>query len=381
MSFYKLLFSILFLSLSLGATAQDEEPPIILTNPSFEDLPKCCEAPTGWYNCGKVDETAPDIQPGQFDVTKLPSHGQTYLGLVTRDNETWESIGQRLSRPMEQGKCYEMSLDLCRSETYISLSKTTGEEANYATPCKLRVYGGNGYCDKRELLAQTSVIVNTRWLRYDFKLSPKKSSYQYIIFEAYYRTPILFPTNGNILADNASAIQPVSCGPVAIVHDPELPDLTRKAPPRRTPKTNPTRTAANTDKPSTKASKSTIKRDGMKKGSIIKLENIYFDANKYEVKDASLSSLKNLYAFLEENPDVIVEIGGHTNNRPSPSFANELSTNRAKSVADWLTDRGIPDSQVKYKGYGKTMPIETNETAIGRRANQRVEIKILSING
>ncbi|MEZ4920618.1 MAG: OmpA family protein [Saprospiraceae bacterium] len=372
----KKLFTLLFLMAPVFMIAQEEEPPIHLTNPSFEDLPQCCEAPTGWYNCGKADETAPDIQPGAFEVTKMASNGQTYLGLVTRDNDTWESVAQRLSRPLEMQKCYEFSLDLCRAENYVSLSKTTGEEANYATPSKLRIYGGNGYCDRKELLAETSVIVNTRWLRYNFKLSPKLASYSYIILEAYYRTPILFPTNGNILVDNASPIQPVSCGPAAIAAKPEV-----KVPDRKIPKRPTVPTTNGTNKtPTPTASKSTIKRTGMKKGSIIKLDKIYFDANKYEIKDVSVPALEDVLAFLEENPDVIIEIGGHTNNRPSPSFANELSKNRAKSVADWLIEKGIPNTQVQYKGYGKTMPIETNETPEGRRANQRVEIKVLDMD-
>ena len=77
----------------------------------------------------------------------------------------------------------------------------------------------------------------------------------------------------------------------------------------------------------------------------------------------------------------MLEVGGHTNNRPTPEFAETLSTSRAKSVAEWLVGKGIPAERVQYKGYGKKFPIETNATAEGRKRNQRVEIKILSING
>jgi outer membrane protein OmpA-like peptidoglycan-associated protein len=88
-----------------------------------------------------------------------------------------------------------------------------------------------------------------------------------------------------------------------------------------------------------------------------------------------------VYDFLMENSDVVLEIGGHTNNRPTEEFAQTLSTSRAKSVADWLISKGIPSDRVQYKGYGKKYPIETNATLEGRRKNQRVEIKILSMNG
>jgi outer membrane protein OmpA-like peptidoglycan-associated protein len=88
-----------------------------------------------------------------------------------------------------------------------------------------------------------------------------------------------------------------------------------------------------------------------------------------------------LCRFLKNNSDVSVEVGGHTNNNPTDKYANELSTNRAKSVADWLIAQGIPSNRVQYKGYGKTQPIMPNTNAEGRRKNQRVEIKILNING
>ena len=101
----------LVLALPFGMSAQ-KDAPIVLTNPSFEDLPKMGETPTGWYNCGKAGETPPDVQPGGWTVAKPANHGQTYLGLVVRDNETWEGVGQRLPRPVEAGQCYEFSLDL-----------------------------------------------------------------------------------------------------------------------------------------------------------------------------------------------------------------------------------------------------------------------------
>ncbi|MBK8555284.1 MAG: OmpA family protein [Lewinellaceae bacterium] len=368
---------LLLLIIGLAPTltsAQDEEPPILLVNASFEDLPKCCEAPTGWYNCGKSEESPPDIQPGFFQVNKTADQGQTYLGLVTRDNDTWEGVGQRLSRPLESNKCYDFSLALCRSELYLSLSRTTGEQVNYATPAKLRIWGGNGYCDKHELLAETSVIVNTRWLNYNFKLQPKNGNYSFILLEAYYKTPILFPTNGNILVDNASPISLCPKDKVAAIQTPPRPIPTNTGTGRPPTVKVPT-------KPTSTPSDDKMDRTKIKKGDIIRLDRIYFDANQYEIKDASVPSLEELYVFLRDNPDVDVEIGGHTNNRASTTYADELSANRAKAVAGWLVQRGIPAARVQSKGYGKRYPIQTNETVEGRKANQRVEIKILNING
>ncbi len=178
-----------------------------LTNPSFEDAPKCCDAPNGWYDCGPSDESPPDVQPGIFQVTKTAQQGDTYLGLVVRDNETWESVGQRLPVPLEIDHAYLLIAYLARAEMLLSISRATGDESNYATPVKLRVWGGSGYCDRQELLAESPLISNTRWLEYQLVLTPKKSSYLYLTLEAYYKTPITLAYNGNLLIDNISLFQ------------------------------------------------------------------------------------------------------------------------------------------------------------------------------
>ncbi len=369
--------------------AQKEIP---LSNLSFEDAPGCCRAPRGWYNCGAPEETPPDVQPGQFEVTKAPNHGSTYVGLVVRDNETTEAIGQRLASPLEINECYEFSVDLCRSEVYLSLSRTTGEKVNYATPVVLRVWGGNSYCDKSELLYETNVITTTRWLTYTFRLHPKRSNHTHITLEAFYKTPTLFPYNGNILLDNATPIHQIECNMPLMVESPPPPPPpfgkkgsdtavvvkpTQRTPPVRTPaQPAPSPPSTTTTTP---VVVETISRSNLKRGSTFQLRNLYFDADKYTIKEECIPSLEAVYRFMIENPDVVIEVGGHTNNRPSDDFAMTLSTDRAKAVAEWLISKGVPKERVQYKGYGKTQPIDINTTPEGRKRNQRVEFKILSM--
>lgn len=375
------------LALPLLTSAQTKEAPITFTNPSFEDFPKAGEAPNGWYDCGRPGETPPDVQPGSFSVTKTPSHGNTYLGLVVRDNETWEGVGQRLSRALEKDHCYEFTMDICRAELYLSTSKLTGQEANYATPAKIRVYGGTGYCSKAELLYETPVVTNTRWLGHTFRVSPKGGNYQYIFFEAYYKTPVLFPYNGNILLDNASPIRTVVCGPDKMPEQkPTPPIAAAKTVPNEKPKvtTQPrVDTPSKKPEPSKPVANAEIERKTMAKGKVYRLEKVYFDTGKFELKPESEPELNKFLTFMKENPDVIVEVRGHTNNAmyPDSSAAYSLSTNRAKSVADWLVSKGVASSRVQYKGYGWKMPVEPNTTPEGRRKNQRVEVKILNMNG
>ncbi len=173
-----------------------------LTNPSFEDYPKCCETPRGWYDCSPPDESPPDIQPGSFLVSKAAYAGNTYLGMVVRDNDTWEGVSQQLPQPLQAGESYLFEAYLARAEQYLSLSRATGEEVNYATPVKFRIWGGSKYCTHEELLAESPLITDTQWNKYQFNLTPRTGTYQYLTLEAYYKEPKLFPYNGNLLVDN-----------------------------------------------------------------------------------------------------------------------------------------------------------------------------------
>lgn len=187
---------------------------IKLDNPSFEDFPQHSTPPAGWTDCGFADESPPDVQPsGKWGVFWPAMDGNTYLGMVTRQNETYESVGQRMSGILWAGTCYQISFFLCKSPVYFSRvnlgvgdEKITTSERNFITPIKLRIWGGNDMCNKEELLGETGLVTNNEWERYHLKLSPQKGNYRYIFLEAYYETPIFFPYNGNVLIDDASDI-------------------------------------------------------------------------------------------------------------------------------------------------------------------------------
>ncbi len=204
---------LLFLSCFFCSYAQEE---IILKNPSFEGFPKLSRTPDLWFDCGFPGESQVDIHPvpdSEFQVDKTPIDGYSYLGMVTRENETWEAIGQRLSQPLRGGKTYSLSIYLARSIAYLSALSNhdiadipiVAKKKNFATPIKLRIWGGDGYCQKGELLAESSLIKNTEWQEFEFKLNPKYNLH-FITFEAFYKVPCPFPYNGNILLDNASSI-------------------------------------------------------------------------------------------------------------------------------------------------------------------------------
>ncbi len=116
-------------------------------------------------------------------------------------------------------------------------------------------------------------------------------------------------------------------------------------------------------------------------GQAVRMEQLQFDADSVVLKPQFYPLLDELYDFLDENPGVVVEIGGHTNNLPPDEVCDRLSTARAKAVADYLIAKGIHQKRVFFKGYGKRQPIASNATVEGRRRNQRVEVKILRLSG
>jgi len=80
---------------------------------------------------------------------------------------------------------------------------------------------------------------------------------------------------------------------------------------------------------------------------------------------------------LNDNPNLEIEIGGHTDNIGSVAYNLELSRERAKAVTLYLVSKGIRISRIKFKGYGRSIPIASNETEEGRQLNRRVEFKII----
>lgn len=115
----------------------------------------------------------------------------------------------------------------------------------------------------------------------------------------------------------------------------------------------------------------------IKVGAKIALRNIFYESGSFKLKNESMYEITKLVQFLKENADVRIEISGHTDNTGVDQANLTLSTNRAKSVYDWLVKQGISADRLVYKGYGKSQPLEPNTTEAGKAKNRRTEIKII----
>jgi len=112
--------------------------------------------------------------------------------------------------------------------------------------------------------------------------------------------------------------------------------------------------------------------------SSIKLNNIYFDFNSYELKPESFTELGRVVKFLTDNPAIKIEISAHTDNIGSDEYNLDLSQKRAESVVNYLVSKGISAGRLVAKGFGKSNPVASNDTEEGRAMNRRVEMKIIS---
>lgn len=167
---------------------------IILANPSFEGRPHDAVTPDQWQACGL--DSSPDILPGPWGVYQKPTNGVTFLGLITRENNSWEALGQKLPKPLRADRCYKFSIDLAVSPAY----------AGYSKPTRFRIWGGTSACQRDELLGASPVITHYEWKTYEFIFSPKVD-YPYLIIECYYKTPTLEYYRGNLLLDNITTFE------------------------------------------------------------------------------------------------------------------------------------------------------------------------------
>lgn len=114
----------------------------------------------------------------------------------------------------------------------------------------------------------------------------------------------------------------------------------------------------------------------VKVGETVVLKNIFFDSDSYILKQESLIELEKLLQFLIKNPNIAIQLLGHTDNVGSDQHNLELSTNRAKAVYDYLLSKGINAQRLSFKGYGESIPIDSNDTEAGRANNRRTEFRI-----
>jgi OOP family OmpA-OmpF porin len=118
-------------------------------------------------------------------------------------------------------------------------------------------------------------------------------------------------------------------------------------------------------------------------GQVFRLNNVFFDFDKYDLRPESYVELDRVVGFLNEYPNIEIEMSAHTDSKGADDYNMTLSDNRARSVMDYIISRGIAKTRIISQGYGETKPVAANSHADGsdnpegRQLNRRVEFKIL----
>jgi len=102
---------------------------------------------------------------------------------------------------------------------------------------------------------------------------------------------------------------------------------------------------------------------------------VFFDTNKSDIKTDASPLLGEAVTIMKENPEMRVEIQGHTDSTGPEAYNQTLSEKRANSILEYMLNQGIDSGRLEVKGYGESDPIASNETEAGRQKNRRVRFK------
>jgi outer membrane protein OmpA-like peptidoglycan-associated protein len=114
----------------------------------------------------------------------------------------------------------------------------------------------------------------------------------------------------------------------------------------------------------------------IKKGSSVRLNNIFFEFNSASLTEDSETEILQVARFIAENQGIKIVIEGHTDDQGTDEYNLSLSERRARAVYDFLINLDIPPESLTYVGYGETRPIEENIDEKSRSMNRRIEFSI-----
>jgi outer membrane protein OmpA-like peptidoglycan-associated protein len=112
-------------------------------------------------------------------------------------------------------------------------------------------------------------------------------------------------------------------------------------------------------------------------GKVIRLEALIFQQRSAIISPESYPELNSVADMLHANPNMVIQLEGHTDTRGDKSLNLKLSQDRVESVKNYLVRRGVSKGRIKLKAYGGTMPLSTENTEEAHKLNRRVEVRII----
>lgn len=112
------------------------------------------------------------------------------------------------------------------------------------------------------------------------------------------------------------------------------------------------------------------------RGLIVNMSDVLFDTAKYSLRSGAREKLAKVAGIILGHPGLKLEVEGHTDSVGGDAYNQKLSEQRSQAVLDYLVKQGIGSPAITAKGFGKTSPVATNDTAVGRQQNRRVELVV-----
>ena len=112
------------------------------------------------------------------------------------------------------------------------------------------------------------------------------------------------------------------------------------------------------------------------RGLIVNMSDVLFDTDKSTLRPLAREKLAKVAGIVSGHPSLRLDVEGFTDSVGTDEYNQKLSERRGMAVQDYLTGAGMPAASVSSKGFGKTMPVASNDTAQGRQQNRRVELVI-----
>lgn len=112
-------------------------------------------------------------------------------------------------------------------------------------------------------------------------------------------------------------------------------------------------------------------------GKVMRLDNLIFQTGSAKIEEASYTELNDVVLMMQKNPNMVIQLEGHTDYAGSAKLNMKLSEDRVVAVRGYLTGKGINKNRIKTKAFGGTLPLSREDTEEARRLNRRVELRIL----
>lgn len=350
----------------LTAQTTGNEPENIIPNPSFELY---AAPPIGWFykgehftNVMKYWSSASNASPDVFGPkVRIPSHweekgfgkqaprtgismvGITSYGCGQGKPHCREYIQIQLSEPLVLGQSYLAEMWV----SHLPKSLRNNNLGFFFSNEKVEEITDGVLNKSPQVKADDVLEGNNRWLKVSGKFIADAEA-EYLVI-------------GNFLPDSLTLTKPGPQGslPFGYYYIDDV--LVKKIPPIL-------------PIPVPDDDLSNIK---LEPGKAVPLRDIYFEHDRSELMPRSFVELKKLLKIMRENPQLAIEVCGHTDSVGDDDHNQQLSEKRAKAVVEYLITNGVASARTRYKGCGSAQPVANNNTPQGRQMNRRVEFIVL----